>query len=531
MKTQRTYWAAFLFLFLFSMFGSMALAGIDWDVYFGGRRPTAREAPAEGQQPWTKVKDASKPSGTFTVTLTRNGLFFLGIPNIENTDWQKVLTIVISGTGCDDLEADQAVGHYGANGKKTTKGTIFKPSPDEENKYPGCKIIKVYYPVQPGWEWVRIKNTGSGGNFTFTIQQAYTNCNERGKTPPYYECYYESGYFGGTDNMVGPMAITELWNFPREAAVDVGVPPTFIADPATGNWTADFVYADPDGEPRPQGGVRFSSDGAGLAGGDEYYYKFTMLENWENEYTLYFFDAVEGEYYPLFAHTYPIIRSWQSIRYHGIEPYAIDLNTGFDSNGEYGPAVETRQGGIRKIQVEFDRAVTLLDPSSITISNGIDSFSPDTVMLENYDSLLVMTFSGSLPEQSCYTINLNEAIENLFGDSHCQVRSLIGDVSGDGIVNEEDEELMIENLGLSIEQDNAQYDLNLDGAISLLDLAILLDNFEALVFCEEPPSKYMIADISGPNGHPDYRVNLFDFMEIAAYWLECNDPFDASCDQ
>jgi len=523
------YWMAFLFLFLFSMFGPIAMAGVDWDVYAGGRRPTAREAPADDQPPWTKVKDSSKPSGRFSTSLQHNERFFLGIPNEVDLTQQKVLTIVISGAGSENLEADQAVGHYGANGKKTTKGTIFKPSEEEQEKYPGCKIIKVYFPYQPAWEWVRINNTGASGTFTFTIEKAYTNCNDRGKTPPYYNCYYESGYYGGTANMVGSMGITELWNFPSQATVDAGEPPTFIADPSTGNWTASFVYADPDGEPRPQGGVRFISDGTGLQGGDEYSYEFAMIEDWENEYTLYFYDAVDGEYYPLFAHTYPIIRSWQSIRDHGTEPFGIDLNTGFDSNGEYGPAVETRQGGIQQVAVEFDREVILMNPSAIAITDGINSYIPDSVMLQNDDSLLVMNFIGGLPEQSCYTIDLNDAIENLYGDSYCQVRSLIGDVSGDGIVNEVDQILIMDNLGMPVNED-AKYDLNLDGLISSSDVMILINNFEALVFCAEPPSQYMVADISGPNGYPDYQVNLFDFMEIAAHWLECNAPMGASCD-
>jgi len=537
MKRQRMYWRAFLFLFLFSLFGPIAMAGVDWDVYVSGRRPAGNEDPANDQPPWIKVKDASNPSGGFTITLGRNQRFWVGIPNIVDLTQQKVLTIVISGAGSENLEADQAVGHYGANGKKTTKGKIFKPSKKEKEKYPGCKIIKVYFPKQPGWEWVRINNTGKAGTFTFTINKAYTNCNQRGKKPEYYNFYVDSGYFGGTANMVGPMAITELWNFPSQATVDAGEPPIFTADPATGNWIADIVYTDPDGEPRPLGGVRFISDGAGLLGGNEYSYEFAMIEDWENKYTLYIYDAIDGEYYPLSVHTYPMIRRWQSLRDHGPDSYAIDLDTGFDSNGAYGPAVETRLGGIQKIQVEFDRAVTLVDPSAVTVSDGINSYTPDSLLLENDDSHLVMTFGSGLPEQNCYTIDLNGSIGgmgDLDGDIYsdfliCQVRSLLGDVSGDGMVNQKDEDLMIENLGMPANEDHAQYDFNLDGFVDLTDVMMLVNNFEALVFCAELPSQDMVADISGPDGYPDGMVNLFDLMEIAAHWLECNDPMDDTC--
>ncbi len=529
MKNQRRYGTSFLFLFLFSLFGPIARAGIDQDVYVSGRRPTGSENPENGQAPWTKVKDAGNPSGTFTITLGRNQRFWLGIPNIEYLVNQKVLTIVISGNGSGNLKADQAAGQYGDNGKKTTKGKFFKPSKKEKEKYPGCNIIKVYFPYQPAWEWVRINNTGKAGTFTFTINKAYTNCNRRGEKPLFHNFYVESGYFGGTANMVGPMGITELWNFPREAAVDPGVTPTFTADPATGNWTADIVYMDPDGEPRPQGGVRFTSDGAGLQGGDEYSYEFAMIEEGEKEYTLYIYDSIDGEYYPLSVHTYPMIRRWQSISDHGAESYAIDLDTGFDSNGEYGPAVETREGGIQKIQVEFDRAITLLNPSAIDISDGINSYSPDSVTLENDDSLLVMTFTGGLPGQNCYTIDLNGSVptvDDIDNDGCyddfllCQVRSLVGDVSGDGIVNQDDEDLMMEHWGEPTGEDTAMFDLNRDGTLTLSDLMILKNNFEALVFCEELPSQDMVADISGPDGYPDGTVNLFDLMELASHWLE-----------
>ena len=41
---------------------------------------------------------------------------------------------------------------------------------------------------------------------------------------------------------------------------------------------------------------------------------------------------------------------------------------------------------------------------------------------------------------------------------------------------------------------------------------------------------YLEADISGPNGVPDCRVNIWDFAEVALQWMGCNDPAQpASC--
>lgn len=39
----------------------------------------------------------------------------------------------------------------------------------------------------------------------------------------------------------------------------------------------------------------------------------------------------------------------------------------------------------------------------------------------------------------------------------------------------------------------------------------------------------IVADISGPEGKPDCRVDLFDFGELARLYLTCNDPDDPFC--
>jgi hypothetical protein len=35
---------------------------------------------------------------------------------------------------------------------------------------------------------------------------------------------------------------------------------------------------------------------------------------------------------------------------------------------------------------------------------------------------------------------------------------------------------------------------------------------------------YPIGDLSGPNGVPDYRVNMFDLAVLGDHWCECKDP-------
>ena len=513
-------------LLLTALLGSTALAKIDRDTYWSDQRPTRSQNPANGQPPWTPVKDAANP-GTIRAQLQHNQFFYIGVPNKHLQDRQKVLTIVITSLNAADFKADQAKGHYGPDGKNEVNGDVFKPSEEEKDKYPDANIIKVYFPDQPDWEWVRIKYTGKTGLITITFEQVYSNCNKKGEKPPYHDCYYESGTFGGSENMIGNMAITQIYNFPRSTPVDTGAMPTFAADPNSGNWTHAFVSTDPFGGIHPCG-VVFSSDGAGLAGGEPYYYEFTMTAPGEHEYLRFIYDADTGDYYPMPTHTYPTVRLWQSARDHMGAMLGIDLVDGFEDNAEFGPAVETRLGGIQRITADFDRPVVLLDPDAITVTDGFAFYTPDSIVLET-DSLLALTFVTPLPENSCITVNLNDAIENLSGPSYCRIRSITGDVTGDGLTNDDDETLLADNYGQPVDEYNARFDLDLDMDIDADDSAVLQANLYERVFCSEPPVPQLTADISGPQGYPDDYVNLLDFAALAAQWLACENLMDPAC--
>jgi hypothetical protein len=42
--------------------------------------------------------------------------------------------------------------------------------------------------------------------------------------------------------------------------------------------------------------------------------------------------------------------------------------------------------------------------------------------------------------------------------------------------------------------------------------------------------KLMPGDVSGPDGTPDCRIDLFDFVKMAQDWLRCNDPRAVECE-
>ena len=72
-------------------------------------------------------------------------------------------------------------------------------------------------------------------------------------------------------------------------------------------------------------------------------------------------------------------------------------------------------GGIQKLEVQFDGAITLLDASQITVvgrttSNGIPggpvSYTPTSVTSTG-NTLTLNFVAGLLPDETCYTISVN----------------------------------------------------------------------------------------------------------------------------
>jgi len=139
------------------------------------------------------------------------------------------------------------------------------------------------------------------------------------------------------------------------------------------------------------------------------------------------------------------VRAWRSVRAHGTAGnYAIPLNATASGNGATGPSVEPRAGGIQRIEIDFSGPITLADPAGVSITgrtttNGVlgsvNTYSPTAVTLVDSDTLALI-FEGGLPDATCYRIELLPTLvsQTLTGDLDVQIRSLVGDASGDGVV-------------------------------------------------------------------------------------------------
>ncbi len=128
------------------------------------------------------------------------------------------------------------------------------------------------------------------------------------------------------------------------------------------------------------------------------------------------------------------ITHWRSVRTHGAgTDLSIELNPLATGNGSTGPTVETRQGGIQKIEVEFNGAVTLASAASITVTGpGSPTYTASTTC-----NTLTINFTGGMSDQACYTITIGPAAlsQTVTGNTTCRIRSLQGDGTGNGSVN------------------------------------------------------------------------------------------------
>ncbi len=128
------------------------------------------------------------------------------------------------------------------------------------------------------------------------------------------------------------------------------------------------------------------------------------------------------------------IMHWRSVRTHGgSTDLPIELAPLASGNGGTGPTVETRSGGIQKIEVEFDGSVNVSNAANITVTGaGSPTFTASTS-----GNLLTLNFTGGMSDQVCYTITIGPGAlgETITTGNQCRIRSLEGDGTSNGTVN------------------------------------------------------------------------------------------------
>lgn len=436
-----------------------------------------KNQPSDSQKPpnngWT-------PGGKIQYDLRKNKYVYIAVLNSKSDDPgdAKTVTLKIKGKWSSKLELRSTKGFYPESGRlKPIMGDAKLAKKQED----GARIYDLTYSRQVEWEYLVIQNTGKDKFKLDWDVSASGSCGDAKKLGPDEETHWD-GSFSSPESVLDDMHITEMEIFPVEGTVNPDVDPWFSGP--GGPWSWEFRDEDPDGNPRPLGGVMFYTGGAGLEPGDHYEFTFQMMEQADLEYDYYAFDIDFPEHQLYALDVSPKIREWRTMHDHG-GPGSLDIliDTVAVGNAWEGPAAESRSGGIQIIEADFMSPVVLLDPEAVTVTDGVDDYIPDSVELTDDDSILRITFApGALPDETCYTIDISGAIEDLQSDAGCMIRALVGDVDFNGVVDEDDVDAVNDNWG-NADVTNAQFDVNLDGVINLDDMLFVLSLVENRVVC------------------------------------------------
>lgn len=124
--------------------------------------------------------------------------------------------------------------------------------------------------------------------------------------------------------------------------------------------------------------------------------------------------------------------------------------------------IEPRQGGLNEIALEFDN-----DPSHVEISLSKGTFTSSIV-----GNTMNLTTSG-ISEGNCVSLTLN-GINN--ENKTLNLVPLLGDATGDGVVNFSDLNMTKLNLFKPVTSANFRADVNADGVINIVDLSTVKSN-------------------------------------------------------
>ncbi len=273
----------------FALIAWAALGAALGAAAFGGPNVYYRTTDPNGQSPrqdpagWTVM-----PGNNFPATVNNTQCLWIGLMNRETNGSKKVVTVDLTYTG----------GNQNALAAVQSKG--YLPNGNPINGHFAIKGVRkqriVFNNGCPKWEYVKYKNlTGSNQSYIISPKITSTCSGSSSSTGGPGDgdagtLEIGDGAFGVPGDMQTPQRITELWIFPESTETDPIAPHEMIAPQHTGNWNPEIVFHDPDGLPRPIGGVRWTTDGFGLTEEDAYSLSLHTLERADSRFTIYTFD-------------------------------------------------------------------------------------------------------------------------------------------------------------------------------------------------------------------------------------------------
>jgi hypothetical protein len=201
--------------------------------------------------------DAVGPNGQFNLNIPGGTRLWLACRNEPDPARNKFWGFVITGPAVRDIgRAQNQDGFLGPN----------DAAPVGKTRLRRAFLLTEYSEVwrftpQPLWERVQFPNILRNINAPFRVIANSICSDAEVEHLPLPNFRMRDTSIGARGAMIGDPRTTEVWIFPHAQEVDPDRRPEFRAPPDTGDWEAEFVHADPRGDERPLGGIRWRASG------------------------------------------------------------------------------------------------------------------------------------------------------------------------------------------------------------------------------------------------------------------------------
>jgi len=129
--------------------------------------------------------------------------------------------------------------------------------------------------------------------------------------------------------------------------------------------------------------------------------------------------------------------------------------------------VEPRMGGVTRLVLHTTDAVAA-DTTTATATCTDNVYPASTITVTSDGTTTVTVDLDALPDADCCTIDFEGGVAG-----SVRVRTLLGDVDGDGFISTADVSSAKQRLGVVVDGSNFRFDVNIDGNVSTADNSVI----------------------------------------------------------
>ncbi|MHC5114753.1 MAG: hypothetical protein ACYTGP_10030 [Planctomycetota bacterium] len=258
-------------------------------TYWTNNFITATSRPTPGDN-WAQADFITVAAGE-TIWLAFKNTF------LPPPDTQKWLRVDLASAAGSDVTTQLVAQTF--RGLGTMTAGLFDGTPPRSLVKPafnGSYFYQLSWPSCPLWERLQFTNI-SPDPVQFTVT-AMSWC--AAQAPDDLNAFrIDTSSLGVPGEMDGLLQVDVIEIYPANGAPDQGVDPGICVPPGTGHWIPEWSTQDPEGTPRPNGGLRLHTDGAGIVPGEPLRIEF-QLASPESAYWAFLHDVEEGSWHKFF---------------------------------------------------------------------------------------------------------------------------------------------------------------------------------------------------------------------------------------